>query len=176
MQPTPHVLHDLTFATVAASIGQKSELIDAARQVAKRPDNVLGLLLRALSREEIAVLENRGCRSDDWSQLQVAQDFDAFRVRRVNFKGPCVLGRFTGDVEVVLGFRQAIGIYDCTLSHCQIGNDCLLENVRLAAHVVIDREAVLFGVGSIVCSGAATFGCGVDLPIACEAGGREVPV
>ena len=176
MQSQPHHAPAVTFAAVAAGIGQKSELVDAARQVAKRPDNILGLLLRGLSREEIAVLEDRGCRSDDWSLVQVAQDFDAFRVRRVNFKGPCVLGRFAGDVEVVAGFRQATGIYDCTLSHCQIGNDCLLENVRLAAHVVIDREAVLFGVGSIMCSGAATFGCGQELPIACEAGGREVPL
>ncbi len=166
----------LSFATVVAGIGAKSELVDAARQVSKRPDNVLGMLLRALTREEIAVLEDRGCRCDDWTLLRVAQDFDAFRVRRVNFKGACVLGRFTGEVEVIPGFRQATGIYDCTLSNCQVGNDCLLENVRLAAHVVIDREAVLFGVGSIVCSGAAVFGCGGELPIACETGGREVPV
>ena len=161
---------------IASGIGQQSELVDAARQVAKRRDNVLGLLLRAPTREEIAVMQDRGCRCDDWTQIQVAQDFDAFRVRRVNLKGACVLGRFAGAVELVPGFSQATGVYDCTLVNCQVGNDSLVENVRLAANLVIDREAVLFDIGSISGSGATTFGCGAQLPIACETGGREVPM
>ena len=163
---------------IAAGIGSQSELIDAARQVAKRPDNVLGLLLRAPTREEIAVMTDRGCTCDDWSQIRVAEDFDAFRVRRVNLKGACVLGRFTGEVDLVAGFRQAAGIYDCTLINCQVGNDCLVENVRLAANLVIDREAVLFDIGSISGPGSETtlFGCAQSLPIACETGGREVPL
>ena len=161
---------------IASTIGQQSELVEAARQVAKRPDNVLGLLLRALTREEIAVMEDRGCRCDDWSLIHVAQDFDAFRVRRVNFKGACVLGRFSGEVELLPGFSQATGVYDCTLVNCQIGNDCLVENVRLAANIIIDREALLFDIGSIACGGKTSFGCGRMLPIACETGGREVPL
>jgi hypothetical protein len=161
---------------IASTIGQQSELVDAARQVAKRPDNVLGLLLRALTREEIAVMEDRGCRCDDWSLIHVAQDFDAFRVRRVNFKGACVLGRFSGEVELLPGFSQATGVYDCTLVNCQIGNDSLVENVRLAANLIIDREVLLFDIGSIACGGKTTFGCGRMLPIACETGGREVPL
>jgi len=165
-----------TLAQLALAIGTQSELLDAARQVAKRRDNVLGLLLRALTREEIAVMEDRGCRADDWAQVTVAQDFDAFRVRRSHFKGRCVLGRFTGEVEVMPGISLATGIYDCTLINCQVGNDCLLENVRFAASTVIDRDAVLFDVGSITCSGAAAFGCGQDLKLACELGGREVPL
>ena len=166
----------MTLIEIAAQIGHDAELIDAARQVAKRKDNVLGLLLRDLTREEIAVMEDRGCRADDWTKIKVAQDFDAFRVRRANLKGACVLGRFSGSVEVIPGLRQDTGIYDSTLIDCQIGNDCLLENVRCAARVVVDREAVLFGVGSFVCSGAAVFGCGRLLPIAIETGGREVPL
>ena len=81
-------------AEVAKAIGEHSELLEAARQVQKRRDNVLGLLTRALSKEEIAVMEDRGCRADDWALVTVAQDFDAFRVRRSHFKGTCVLGRF----------------------------------------------------------------------------------
>ena len=165
-----------TLLQIAAAIGASGDLIEAARLVAKRKDNICGLLLRDLSREEIAVMEDRGCRSDDWTRIKVAQDFDCFRVRRANLKGDCVLGRFGGTVEVIPGFRQDTGIYDCTLINVQVANDALVENVRCAANTVIDREAVLFGVGSITCSGAATFGCGRDLPIANEAGGREVPL
>ncbi len=165
-----------TLSALAELIGQDSELVDAGRLVAKRRDNVLGLLLRALSREEIAVMEDRGCRADDCNKIQVAQDFDAFRVRRVHLRGACVLGRFSGEVEVQDGIKLATGIYDCTLIDCQIGNDCLLENVRFAANVIIDRESVLFDVGSITCSGAARFGVGQLIPLCVETGGRDLPL
>jgi len=171
VRPTP-----VTLTELASLIGHDSELIDAGRLVAKRRDNVLGLLLRDPSREEIAVMEDRGCRADDWKHVQVAQDFDAFRVRRTHLKGHCVLGRFTGDIEVLAGIKLPAGIYDCTLIDCQVGNDCLLENVRFAANIIIDREAVLFDVGSITCSGSARFGAGQLIAIGPETGGRELPL
>ncbi|MDA3963230.1 MAG: DUF4954 family protein [Planctomycetota bacterium] len=165
-----------TLPELAAGIGQGSEVVAASAAVRKRPDNILGLLVRDLTHQEIALMEDRGCRADDWSLIQVAEDFDPFRVRRSHFKGRCVLGRFVAELEVVDGLSLPAGIYDCTLIDCQIGNDCLLENVRFAAHVVCEREAVLFDVGSITCSGQALFGCGQELPLAVETGGREVPV
>jgi hypothetical protein len=165
-----------TLIELAAAIGARSELAEAARQVQKRPDNVLGLLLRDLTKEEIAVMEDRGCRAQDWTQVQVAQDFDPFRVRRTHLKGRCVLGRFSGEVEVMPGMALPAGIYDCTLINCQVGNDCLLENVRFAANLIVEREAVVFDVGAITCSGDAAFGCGRMLPLAGESGGREVPL
>lgn len=165
-----------TLSDVAQAIGGRSELLEAGRAVQKRPDNVLGLLLRPLTREEIAVMEDRGCSAEDWSLIQVAQDFDAFRVRRSYFKGRCALGRFAGEVEVMPGLSLGTGIYDCTVVACQIGNDCLLEKVRLAANLIIERGAVIVDVGAITCSGKAPFGCGQQLPLACEVGGREVPV
>lgn len=173
-QVTPRPPGPTSLAELAQAIGSRSELLDAARLVRKRPDNILGLLLRDLSREEIAVMEDRGCRAGDWSLVQVAQDFDCFRVRRTHFKGRCVLGRFAGEIEVMPGMALPCGIYDCTLVQCQVGNDCLLENVRFAAHVVVERDAVLFDIGAITCAPAAAFGCGTELPLAGEAGGRTV--
>jgi hypothetical protein len=166
----------LTLTDLAALIGPGSELIEAAKQVAKRRDNILGLLLREPTREEIAVMEDRGCRCSDWSLIKVAENFDAFRVRRTHLRGACVLGRFSAEVEVEPGLSLPTGIYDCTLLDCQVGNDCLLENVRFAANLVVDREAVLFDVSSITGSGSTCFGCAQELPLANEAGGREVPM
>jgi len=171
-----HAIEDESLAGIAASIGQHSELINTARQVGKRRDNILGLLLRSLSKEEIALLESRACYADDWSLIQVAQDFDAFRVKRVYFRGRCVLGRFSGEVEVMPGLNLACGLYDCTLVECQIGNDCLIEKVRFAAHIVVERGAVLFDIGAITCAPDAHFACGHPLPLGCETGGREVPI
>ena len=162
-------------AEVAARISSGCELVEGARAVAKRPDNVLGLLLRALTPQEIAVMEAAGCRADRWDSVQVAEDFDCFRVRRVTFRGRCAIGRCAGDVEVMPGIRLPSGISDCTLVDCQVGNGCLIENVRFAAKLVIEREAVLLDVGAITGSGAATFGCAQSCSLGCETGGREVP-
>lgn len=164
-----------TLGEVAARISTGCEVVEAARQVAKRPDNVLGLLLRALTPQEVAVLESAGCRADDWALVQVAEDFDCFRVRRTTFRGRCALGRCAGDVEISPGIRLPGGITDCTLVDCQVGNGCLLENVRFAARVVVERESVLMDVGSITSSGKARFGCGQAPSLGCETGGREVP-
>lgn len=167
----------LSLADVAREISaQDSELLQAVQHIRKRPENVLGLLTRSLSREEIAIMEDRGCRSDDWTLVSVAEDFNAFRVRRTHFVGNCVLGRFSGSVAILPDLELPTGIYDCTLNNCQIGNDCLLENVRYAAHIIAQRESVIFDVGSIICSAGVRFGCDQELPVAVETGGREVPV
>lgn len=162
-------------AEVATRIAGACELVEAARIALKRPDNILGLLLRALTPQEIAVLESAGCRADRWDDVQVAEDFDCFRVRRTTFRGRCCVGRCAGDVEVMPGIRLPSGISDSTLVDCQVGNGCLIENVRFAAKLVVEREAVLLDVGAITCSGAATFGCAQERSLGCETGGREVP-
>ncbi|MBN8525366.1 MAG: DUF4954 family protein [Planctomycetes bacterium] len=162
-------------AEVARRIGAASEMVEAARIAAKRPDNILGLLLRALTPQEIAVLEAAGCRADRWSDVQVAEDFDCFRMRRVTLRGRCAIGRCAGDVEVMPGIRLPSGLADCTLVDCQVGNGCLIENVRFAAKLVVEREAVLLDIGAITCSGKATFGLAQERSLGCETGGREVP-
>lgn len=165
-----------SLAEVASAIGRDSCVLAAADQAARRPDNALGLLVRELTRQEIAIMEARGCRSDDWSCVAVAEDFDPFRVRRTHFVGRCVLGRFTGEVQVIPGMTLPTGIYDSTLIDCQVGNDVLIENVRFARNIVVAREAVLFDVGSITCTGETAFGCDRELSVGIETGGREVPL
>ena len=162
-------------SAVVAIEARVSELTISAQAVAKRPDNVLGLLLRELTREEIAVLEHQGCRSEDWSQVQVAADFDPFRVRHSRFVGSCVLGRFSGEKRVISGQSLPCGIDNCTIQDCQIGNDCLLQDVRYMVSTIVEHEAVVFDVGSITCVGPTLFGAGSDIGVACEVGGREVP-
>ncbi|MCX8040221.1 MAG: DUF4954 family protein [Planctomycetota bacterium] len=175
-QPRPERLPPpADLATVAARIAAASELGDTARAIARRPDNALGLLLRPLTAQEIAVMEAAGCRADDWRQVQVAEDFDCFRVRRTTFRGRCCIGRCAGDLEVLPGIRLPSGISDSTLIDCQIGNGCVIEGVRFAAKAVIEREAVLLDVGSLTGSGQATYGCAQAPSLGIETGGREVP-
>lgn len=168
--PPPADLHE-----VAARIAAGDELAETARAYARRPDNALGLLLRPLSAAEIAVLEAAGCRADDWRQVQVAEDFDCLRVRRTTFRGRCCIGRCSGEVEVLPGIRLPSGISDSTLIDCQVGNGCLIESVRFAARVVVEREAALLDVGAILGADGAAFGCNQAPSLGIETGGREVP-
>ena len=161
---------------IAARVGASSELLETASAYAKRRDNVLGLLLRDLTREEIALLETRGCRADDWAQVQVAQDFDAFRLRDVHLRGRCVLGRFSAEVDLLPGLRLSAGIWRATLVDCQIGNDCLIENVRVMAHAVVEHGCAIVDVGSLTGEDGAAFACGRRIAVGPETGGREVPV
>jgi hypothetical protein len=49
---------------------------------------------RALSAEEIAKLTSHGCSCDDWSNVQVAEGFDAGKVKSTHFSGEIKLGVF----------------------------------------------------------------------------------
>ena len=153
-----------TIQTAIESMALTSPIIESVRSLRKRPDNCLGLLTRDLSKEEIAVMEGRGCRADDWSTVKVAEDFDPFRVRRTHFVGNCVLGRFRGECEVQPGISLPAGVYDCTLIDVQVGNDCLLENVRFCARSVVEHGAVLFDLGSLTADEELHFGCDQWIP------------
>lgn len=165
-----------SLSSIAESIALSNSLVEVVRAIRKRPDNCLGLLLRELSKEEIAVMEGRGCRADDWSLVQVAQDFDPFRVRRTHFVGSCILGRFRGEREVQPGISLPTGVYDSTLIEAQVGNDCLLENVRFCARVVVDHGAVLFDVGSLIADPVVHYGTNQWLEVGPETGGRRIPL
>jgi hypothetical protein len=154
---------------------ESDPLLAVADKVAKRPDNVLGLLVRPITHNEVSIMETRGCRAENWEMIKVVEDFDPFRVRRVHLLGHCVLGRFSGDVEQPNGLRLPRGIYDTTLIDCQIGNDCLIENVRCARNLIVERGAVLFDCGSVTGSGASLFGVNQVYAVGPEVGGREVP-
>ncbi len=162
---------------IATSENETHSLLQNARIVErKRPDNINGLLLRDISREEIAVMESQGCQAENWTNVRVAEDFNPFRVRRTSLSGYCVLGRFDADLDVIPGASVNTGVYDSRLHNCQIGNNCLVEQVRFASSVVVERDVVLFDIGTIRCTGPTRCGCGIDIAVGLETGGREVPL
>src|SRR5260370_42685433 len=71
---------------------------------------------------------------------------------------------------------MAAGVYGRRVADCIIGNDAVVQDVRILANVVVGEAAILFDCGRILCEGETTFGNGFDLPLAIETGGREVPV
>lgn len=132
---------------------------------------------RALSAEEISRLTEQGCTSTDWSQVQVAEDFRAERVKAAHLCGRIRLGVFEKDVSFFGGVTKPAGISNVTLHNCTIGNNVYVSHVRnYIANYVIEDDAVIDNIDLLAVDGESTFGNGTNVSVVNEAGGREIPI
>jgi hypothetical protein len=168
---------DKLIAQVRNAIAQ-SELLCAVASV--RPDGgqsfVLGVApLRPLRPDEIGELERLGNSAADWSGVRVAEGFDCQRVRHCTFQGDVLLGRFAGRVRLD-GVDLPAGLSRATICNCVIGNDVLVQDIKLLANYVVAEGVVLLDCGTVTCDGRTAFGNGAALLLGIESGGREVAV
>ena len=84
---------------------------------------------RNLTEQEIIILENNSCWSEDWTHVKVAENFKPNYFHRVMFYGDIYLGNFEKNVEVSKGFVKHSGINNATLRNVSVGNNCLIENI-----------------------------------------------
>ena len=113
--------------------------------------------MRNLTEKEIATLASQGCIAEDWSKIQVADEFSPQYISNVEFYGNVTLGVFQKDVEVAPGFSKHSGIRNATLRDVIIGNDCLIEHV-----------------GFINTTPNPTFGQGITIAVLNEVGDGNV--
>ena len=102
--------------------------------------------MRSLTENEITILSNQGCIAEDWSTIQVADDFNPKHINNVEFYGQVTLGVFQKDVEVAPGFTKHSGIHYATLRNVVIGNDCLIEHVGF----INTTTDATFGQGKVI--------------------------
>ncbi|MBN1854159.1 MAG: DUF4954 family protein [Pirellulales bacterium] len=128
-----------------------------------------------LTSGQIDALESNGCLAEDWSRVQVATDFRADRVRRVQFIGDIRLGTFNGLVPNDSGPPKLAGIYDAVLANCTIGDNGRIANIgsHIANYTIRDRVSIE-GVGIMETNPGARFGNGIEVQAVNEGGGREV--
>ncbi len=132
---------------------------------------------RSLSSEEITLLTNQGCSCTDWSKVQVAQGFDAGRVRATNFCGDVKLGVFEKDVSFFGGVTKPTGISNATIHNCTIGNNVHINQVRnYIANYIIEDDVVIDNIDLLAVEGESSFGNGTKVAVVNEAGGREIPI
>ena len=84
---------------------------------------------RLLTNEEILILEEHGCTAEDWTAIEVGEDFNAAALRNVAFYGTVRMGCFVKRMEISKGFVKPCGIRNATLRNVTIGDNCLIENV-----------------------------------------------
>ena len=126
---------------------------------------------RSLTVDEIAILERRGCRADDWSNIYVADDFDANYVSNVSFMGTVNMGVFDKNIEIEPGIARHSGIHNAALCNTTIGDNCLIENIGCyISGYSIGEECYIANVGRMASDGDASFGTGNRIAVMNEAG------
>ena len=130
---------------------------------------------RPIKGAEIVQLEAAGCVADDWARVLVPDDFNPGRVRRVQFTGDVVLGRFYRTVDRS-GVALKSGVYDSTLANCIIRHDALVSNVGLMAGTVVGEGALIADCDEILPLEDGTFGNGIRVGLAAANADRSLPV
>ncbi len=95
---------------------------------------------RPLSSEEIEALKKNGCWAEDWTSINVSEDFEPECLSQVRMYGEVNIGSQCGELEITDDFYCPCGIHNATLRNVTIGDLCLVENVGvyIANYVIGD--------------------------------------
>ena len=130
---------------------------------------------RPLTDDEIITLEENGCTAEDWTGVNVDDDFNPAYIKDVRFYGAVNLGVFEKNVEVADGFMKHSGLRNVTLRNVTVGDNCLIENV--GCHInnyVVGEECYICNVSVMETTAEATFGEGIAISVLNEAGSGNV--
>ena len=126
---------------------------------------------RNLTDPEIKALQANGCWAEDWTRIEVSEDFMPNFFHRVMFYGDIRLGTFTNNVEVSRGFMKHSGINNATLRNVTIGNNCLIENISgFINNYVIGDDCIITNVCTMETTDGATYGEGNLISVLNEVG------
>ena len=126
---------------------------------------------RHLTEQEINVLENNSCWSEDWQRVMVAEDFRPNYFHRVMFYGDIRLGTFDKCVEVSKDFVKHSGINDATLRNVIVGDNCLIEKVgNYINNYTIGNDCYISNVCTVETTEGATYGEGNLISVLNEVG------
>ena len=130
---------------------------------------------RNLTDEEIALLEDKNCWAEDWSAVQVADDFRPRYMQNVQLYGDVRIGVFESNVEVSKGFLKHSGISNATLRNVTIGDNCLIENIgNYINNYDIGDDCNISNISTIETTEGATYGQGNLVSVLNEVGEGNV--
>ena len=126
---------------------------------------------RPLTSEEIEVLKQNGCWAEDWTSVNVAEDFTPQYMHRVMLYGEVNIGAFDKNVEVSRGFVKHSGINNATLRNVTVGDDCLIENIgSFINNYTIGDDCYISNLAIMETTEGATYGEGNVVSVLNEVG------
>ncbi len=132
---------------------------------------------RPLTEAEIKCLEERGCKSDDWSTVETSDPSTIKYIRNVRFSGQVRFGSFKSSITLSGGLKKHSGLRNATLHNVTVGDNALVENITdYIANYDIGENTYIENVDIILTDGKARFGNGVEVSVLNETGGREVKI
>ncbi len=139
-------------------------------------------MVRALTEDEITLLEENGNRSANWSSIRVEDPFYPDRIRNSSFSSEVRIGPFSKDFIKADNIVLATGIYNSVVKSSIIGANCAVHNVALLSGYILEEEVLLFNVEELILSDAPSFGTGIKdrngkrnwIAVSNESGGRKV--
>ncbi len=130
---------------------------------------------RSLTSEEIEVLKSNDSWAEDWTSINVSEDFKPNYMHRVMLYGEVNIGAFNKNVEVSQGFVKHSGINNATLRNVTIGDDCLVENVgNFINNYTIGDDCYISNISTMETTEGATFGEGNLVSVLNEVGEGNV--
>ena len=130
---------------------------------------------RPLTSEEIEVLRSNDCWAEDWTSINVSEDFKPNFMHRVMLYGEVNIGAFNKNVEVRQGFVKHSGINNATLRNVTIGDDCLIENVgNFINNYNIGDDCYISNISTMETTEGATYGEGNLVSVLNEVGEGNV--
>ena len=130
---------------------------------------------RPLTSEEIEVLKSNDCWAEDWTSVNVSENFKPNFMHRVMLYGEVNIGGFDKNVEVSQGFVKHSGINNATLRNVTIGDDCLIENVgNFINSYTIGDDCYISNISTMETTEGATYGEGNLVSVLNEVGEGNV--
>ena len=130
---------------------------------------------RPLTSEEIEVLKSNDCWAEDWTSVNVSENFKPNFMHRVMLYGEVNIGGFDKNVEVSQGFVKHSGINNATLRNVTIGDDCLIENVgNFINNYTIGDDCYISNISTLETTEGATYGEGNLVSVLNEVGEGNV--
>ena len=130
---------------------------------------------RSLTSEEIEVLKSNDCWAEDWTSVNVSENFKPNFMHRVMLYGEVNIGGFDKNVEVSQGFVKHSGINNATLRNVTVGDDCLIENVgNFINNYTIGDDCYISNISTMETTEGATYGEGNLVSVLNEVGEGNV--
>ena len=131
---------------------------------------------RKLRDHEIEQLEKRGCSSDSWDLVTVADTFSAQWCKEVTFSGKISIGELGQKLDDKVVPHYASISY-ALIHNCSIGEGVYIKGVRNhIANYDIEEYVWIENINTLEVTGSSSFGNGVVVNVLQEQGGRAVTI
>ncbi len=116
---------------------------------------------RKLSSAEREILVLNGNTAEDWDEVLVTDTFDPKMIRNSSFHGLVRIGSVRPAAIEHHDLKVPVGINNCFVIECDIGDDCALFNVHYLAHYIIGDRCIIANVDEMHVTDHAKFGNGI---------------